>query len=263
MSKFCPHCGCEYGKEGSHDKNVEFCTKSGLPLAETQAETNLVSKCPHRDYCDCYDYGDRVDCPLFAPDLPYCWRAGYRFPGAVLGREIHWVRTLFWTLMLACGLILLLRYLLGVPKPYKDISFEDIWLSLVIYVVLFVVSFLIVLYYGKAESSHAYYKFKGRFHSDEYSKYIERWWITQIYKNYYFRYPLDYWSINEMILWCFLAFIFPLFGWICGGMNMRKTHNSEGHRKQALVLIIISSVSFALSIVFMMFVMYLGVVAGK
>ena len=34
MSKFCPHCGCEYGKEDSHDENAVICTKTGLALAK-------------------------------------------------------------------------------------------------------------------------------------------------------------------------------------------------------------------------------------
>ncbi|MDR1382845.1 MAG: DUF1559 domain-containing protein [Planctomycetaceae bacterium] len=32
MSKFCPQCGCEYGKEGSHDENAIVCPATGIPL---------------------------------------------------------------------------------------------------------------------------------------------------------------------------------------------------------------------------------------
>jgi hypothetical protein len=39
MSKFCPHCGCEYGKEGCHDENAVICTKTGIPIVKERGTT--------------------------------------------------------------------------------------------------------------------------------------------------------------------------------------------------------------------------------
>ncbi|MCL2622306.1 MAG: hypothetical protein FWD31_01465 [Planctomycetaceae bacterium] len=45
MSNFCPHCGCEHEKKGCHDNDasVSVCPTSGLPLIESQTETNEYS----------------------------------------------------------------------------------------------------------------------------------------------------------------------------------------------------------------------------
>ena len=53
------------------------------------------------------------------------------------------------------------------------------------------------------------------------------------------------WTGGEMVLFCILAFIIPLFGWILGGMNINKDNNSPERVGQAQTLLIIGTVSFA------------------
>ena len=47
MPEFCPHCECEYGKEGSHDEKVEGCPVTGKPLE--QSGNNAQSPVPNSD----------------------------------------------------------------------------------------------------------------------------------------------------------------------------------------------------------------------
>ncbi|MDR1492839.1 MAG: hypothetical protein LBT05_08965 [Planctomycetaceae bacterium] len=59
MSKFCPHCGCEYGKEGSHDENAVICTNTGLPLGERNSPS------PKRSNFDSYGLNESWNVGLF------------------------------------------------------------------------------------------------------------------------------------------------------------------------------------------------------
>ena len=48
------------------------------------------------------------------------------------------------------------------------------------------------------------------------------------------------WSGGVMFLFVLLSLAIPLFGWICGGLNMDKRKHSDGRRGQAIGLIIMA-----------------------
>ena len=199
MPEFCPQCGCEYGKEGSHDKNVAVCPTTRLPLAESQTKPGVYS---------CVDWSLLFIAALIQFIIFFFVLGVILFPITLMNHE---------------------KFAHFDPPA----SFEQ----LVFYTFLFVLggSLLGIIIYLPILSNGCRKTMFG---------------------------IREGWNVCLMIFLCFIS-LCPLFGWIYGGINMSKTHHSEGRKKQALVLIIISSVSFVLTIVFTMFFMHLGVVAGK
>ena len=225
MSNFCPHCGCEYGKEGSHDNNVAVYPTSGLPLNRNQ--TKIISTVWLRIKKIINFYFLSVGVMVITVTVFELFDHMRGHPNSIIS---SWHKNTFLSEQDTITFsnegyqdeldrisVVMLLTLCTMPIMYGAIGMICIFVPIITIMMI----------------------------------------CKMIYK-----YAKKDWNTGLMILWCFLSVI-PLFGWILGGINMSKTHHSEGRRKQALVLIIISSVSFVLSIVFTMFIMYLAVVAGN